>query len=130
MNYRSSLFIILGGKKKFLNLLLQIDMYKKCDAVEEMQQCIETLREEKQHLTSLRDNLEETVASLHLQAASTEREAEEERVSFRSRISDLENHLKEAEEQLEKEKEKVSVVVCVCLQTASEMSASLIFGFC
>ncbi|XP_045126764.1 hyaluronan mediated motility receptor-like [Portunus trituberculatus] len=85
---------------------LKIDMRKKCDAVEEMQQCIETLREEKQHLSSVRDNLEESVSALHLQAASSEREAEEERVTFRSRIADLENHLKEAEEEVEKEKEK------------------------
>lgn len=98
-------------------------MRKKCDAVEEMQQCIETLREEKQHLTTLRDNLEETMASLRLQFASSEREAEEERFTFRARISDLENHLKEAEEQLEKEKTKVSVSLeftrsvewCLCL---------------
>lgn len=86
---------------------LKIDMHKKCDAVEEMQQCIETLREEKQHLTSLRDNLEDTVDLLRHQAAATEREAEDERMTFRSRISDLENHLKEAEEQVEKEMVKV-----------------------
>lgn len=80
----------------------------------EMQHCIEALREEKQHLTTLRDNLETTVetkedciAQLHLQASTLEREMEEERVTLRSRIADLENHLKETEEHLTNYKTKV-----------------------
>lgn len=84
---------------------LKIDMRKKSQAVEEMQQCIEALREEKQHLTTLRDNLERTVETkdktidqLHLKSSTLEREMEEERVTLRSRIADLENHLKEAED--------------------------------
>lgn len=80
-----------------------------------MQQCIEALREEKQHLTTLRDNLETTVetkedsiAQLHLQMSTLEREMEEERVTLRSRIADLENHLKETEDHLNNYKTKVS----------------------
>nr|XP_045618513.1 hyaluronan mediated motility receptor-like [Procambarus clarkii] len=86
---------------------LKIDMRKKSQAVEEMQQCIEALREEKLHLTTLRDNLEKTVESkedainkLHLEASTLEREMEEERVTLRSRIGDLENHLKESEDKV------------------------------
>ncbi|XP_042858234.1 myosin-13-like isoform X2 [Penaeus japonicus] len=94
---------------------LKIDMRKKSQAVVEMQHCIEALREEKQHLTTLRDNLETTVetkedciAQLHLQASTLEREMEEERVTLRSRIADLENHLKETEEHLTNYKTKVT----------------------
>ncbi|XP_064088181.1 hyaluronan mediated motility receptor-like isoform X3 [Macrobrachium nipponense] len=95
---------------------LKIDMRKKSQAVEEMQQCIDGLREEKQHLTTLRDNLEktveakeETIAKLHLQASTLEREMEEERVTLRSRIGDLENHLKETQKEHELEKKKTSL---------------------
>ncbi|XP_042222047.1 hyaluronan mediated motility receptor-like [Homarus americanus] len=94
---------------------LKIDMRKKSQAVEEMQQCIETLREEKMHLTTLRDNLEKTVetkedtiAQLHLRASTEEREMEEERVTLRSRIADLENHLKEAENKISDLEDKMS----------------------
>ncbi|KAK7015208.1 hypothetical protein SK128_004882, partial [Halocaridina rubra] len=93
---------------------LKIDMKKKSQAVEEMQQCIEGLREEKLHLVTLRDNLEKTVetkeenlAKLQLQISNTEREMEEERVTLRSRIGDLENHLKEAENEQKTNTEKV-----------------------
>ncbi|KAG7168962.1 Hyaluronan mediated motility receptor-like [Homarus americanus] len=77
--------------------------------------CIETLREEKMHLTTLRDNLEKTVetkedtiAQLHLRASTEEREMEEERVTLRSRIADLENHLKEAENKISDLEDKMS----------------------
>ncbi|KAK7073616.1 hypothetical protein SK128_002043, partial [Halocaridina rubra] len=93
---------------------LKIDMKKKSQAVEEMQQCIEGLREEKLHPVTLRDNLEKTVetkeenlAKLQLQISNTEREMEEERVTLRSRIGDLENHLKEAENEQKTNTEKV-----------------------
>ncbi|KAK3855032.1 hypothetical protein Pcinc_038537 [Petrolisthes cinctipes] len=93
---------------------LKIDMRKKCDAVEEMQQCIESLREERQHLTNLRDNLEvtveardETIAQLQLHSANTQREAEEERVVLRSRLADLDNHLKETQEEVDAKTAKI-----------------------
>ncbi|KAK4322320.1 hypothetical protein Pmani_006926 [Petrolisthes manimaculis] len=93
---------------------LKIDMRKKCDAVEEMQQCIESLREERQHLTNLRDNLEvtveardDTIAQMQLGSANTQREAEEERVVLRSRLSDLDNHLKETQQQVDAKTTKI-----------------------
>ncbi|XP_068218157.1 hyaluronan mediated motility receptor-like isoform X1 [Palaemon carinicauda] len=96
---------------------LKIDMRKKSQAVDEMQQCIDALREEKQHLTTLRDNLEktleakeDTIASLNLQASTLEREMEEERVTLRSRIGDLENHLKETQKENELQKKRAKEI--------------------
>ncbi|CAL4123174.1 unnamed protein product, partial [Meganyctiphanes norvegica] len=93
---------------------LKIDMRKKGVAVEEMQVCIEALREEKNHLEMLKNNLEQTLAQkeemvskLHLQASEFEREKEEERITARTKIDELKNSLKTVTDEQSSQKIKV-----------------------
>ncbi|XP_076033538.1 uncharacterized protein LOC143020726 isoform X2 [Oratosquilla oratoria] len=97
------------SNKGFLSQItrLKTDMQKKSSAVDEMQVRLDKLREERAHLVTLRDNLEANVATKEKAAEDLGKEREEERLKFEeregalhSKIGDLENHLKEAEDEL------------------------------
>lgn len=93
---------------------MQIDMRKKSTAVEEMQVCIEALRDEKNLLGIHKEKIEETLAQkeesvskLHLQASEFEREKEEEKIASRIKIEELEANLKTTTEEHSSYKTKV-----------------------
>ena len=86
-----------------------------------MQVCIETLREEKSHLTSLRDNLECTLENKEKIISKLRTDMEqlkeseqnmdklnEDNSTLTSRVSDLENQLKNEENENNHLKSKVS----------------------
>ena len=104
---------------------LRTEIRKKSQAVDDMKTCIESLREEKSHLTSLRDNLElnlENKESIIVQLKQNLQEVrdthfeiqknlDEEKNHLGLKVSELENYLQEQNNTTSNLQIKVSVIV-------------------